>query len=142
MGMKGSIGGIADFCKAQISSLMATLVDFVMTAFLFQIIGVFYVWSTLLGSVTGGIVNCIINYKWTFSGNKQSKTSVAIKYFIVWIGSILLNTWGTAIGARMLSSKTDIGLNSVLLSKIIVAILVAIFWNFLLQKYFVYKKHK
>ena len=84
----------------------------------------------------------LINYKWTFKGNEQSKLNVAIKYCLVWCGSIALNTWGTAIGARILSGKNDIGLDSVLLSKVIVAVLVAVLWNFLMQKYFVFKKTK
>ena len=120
MASKRNISSIAEFCKAQISSLAATLVDFAVTALLFHFLGVYYVWSTFLGPVTGGVVNCVVNYKWTFKGNEQSKRNVAIKYCLVWGGSIALNTWGTAIGARILSGKNDIGLDSVLLSKVIV----------------------
>lgn len=142
MSSKRTVASIAEFCKAQISSLTATLVDFAVTALLFRFCGVYYVWSTFLGSVTGGVVNCVVNYKWTFNGNGQSKRRVAIRYCLVWGGSIVLNTWGTAIGARILSGKSDIELDSVLLSKVIVAVLVAVLWNFLMQKYFVYKKRK
>ena len=142
MASQRRISSIAEFCKAQISSFAATLIDFAVTALLFHFFGVYYVWSTFLGSVTGGVVNCVVNYKWTFSGNGQSKRNVAIKYCIVWVGSIVLNTCGTAIGTRLLSGKNDIGLDSVLLSKVIVAVLVAVLWNFLMQKYFVFKKQK
>ena len=142
MASQRSISSIAEFCKAQISSLAATLIDFAVTALLFHFLGVYSVWSTFLGSVTGGVVNCVVNYKWTFRGNEQSKLNVAIKYCLVWCGSIALNTWGTAIGTRVLSGNNDIGLDSVLISKVIVAVLVAVLWNFLMQKYFVFKKNK
>lgn len=142
MASKGRAVSITEFCKAQISSLAATLVDFALTVSLFQFVDVYYVWSTFLGAVAGGVTNCVINYKWTFSGNGRSKRDVAVRYGFVWVGSILLNTWGTAIGARVLSGETGMGLDSVLLSKVIVAVLVAVLWNFLMQKYFVYKKQK
>ena len=136
------IGTFVEFCKAQISSLVATSIDFAVTAFLFQVCEVYYVCSTFLGAVSGGIVNCIINYKWTFYGCRQSKVAVMLRYSLVWIGSILLNTWGTAVGARVLSGNTLVELDSVILAKVIVAVLVAVVWNFMMQKYFVYRKRK
>jgi putative flippase GtrA len=130
---------LREFCKAQISSFGATFADFVVTAVLFDLFGLYYVLSTFIGSVVGGGFNCIVNYKWTFCSNGVSKKSVAVRYSIVWIGSILLNTVGTAMGVNWFLDKSDESLTLVIGIKAVVAILVAIFWNFLMQKHFVYK---
>src|SRR3712207_9504046 len=51
-------------------------------------------YTTLFRSIYGGVLNCVINYKWTFK-SKGKKTNVAVKFILVWVCSILLNTWGT-----------------------------------------------
>ena len=66
----------------------------IVTILLVKLFGVYYVYATFTGSVCGGIVNCIINYKWTFKSKECKKRHVIVKYLLVWIGSILLNTWG------------------------------------------------
>lgn len=138
--------GALEFGKAQISSIVSTMADFIMTAMVFSITK-HVVFSTATGAVTGGITNCIINYNWTFSGTTRSKKSIAFRYTLVWIGSVILNTAGTEWGVRAVQALThnidrETGLTLVLLVKAFIAILVAVFWNYLMQKYYVYKKAK
>ena len=109
---------------------------------------VFYLYATFTGSVVGGIVNCAINYGWVFHAEDCKKTHVAVKYLFVWGGSIILNTWGTFALTEWLTGMTWVnGLlgyyidNVFILSKIIVAVLVAFFWNYHLQRFFVYRNH-
>ena len=83
------------FIKAQLSSYVASLIDFLVTILLVKLSGLFYLYATFLGSVVGGVVNCVINYGWVFHADDCKKTHVALKYLFVWGGSILLNTWGT-----------------------------------------------
>lgn len=87
-------GGIFMFIRAQFSSQVASTTDFLVTILLVKLFRVYYVYATFTGSVCGGIVNCIINYKWTFKSKECKKRHVIVKYLLVWIGSILLNTWG------------------------------------------------
>ena len=108
----------------------------------------FYLYATFLGSVVGGVVNCVINYGWVFHADDCKKTHVALKYLFVWGGSILLNTWGTfaltewLTGMHWVDGLLGHYINDVfILSKIIVAILVAFFWNYHLQRVFVYRNH-
>ena len=54
------------FIKAQLSSYVASLVDFLVTILLVKLSGLFYLYATFLGSVAGGMVNCVINYGWVF----------------------------------------------------------------------------
>lgn len=134
--------------KAQISAQMASLVDFGVTILLVKLLSMFYLYATFLGSVVGGIVNCVINYKWVFHAADCKKKYVAVKYLFVWGGSIMLNTWGTfALTEWLTDMKWVNGLlgyyvdNVFILSKIIVALLVGFFWNYHLQRIFVYRNH-
>ena len=51
------------FIKAQLSSYVASLIDFLVTILLVKLSGLFYLYATFLGSVVGGVVNCVINYR-------------------------------------------------------------------------------
>ena len=89
-----------------------------------------------------------INYGWVFHAEDCKKTHVAVKYLFVWGGSIILNAWGTFALTEWLTGMTWVnGLlgyyidNVFILSKIIVAVLVAFFWNYHLQRFFVYRNH-
>ena len=55
------------FLRAQLSAQFATLADFVLTFVCFRWLGLYYLLATSLGSIAGGIINCVINYKWTFA---------------------------------------------------------------------------
>ena len=128
----------AQFIRAQFSSLSATGVDYAVTAILFQFCSVGYVWSALLGAMCGGLFNGIVNYEWTFRGTSRSKRSVALRYLVVWAGSIALNTLGVILLAPLFSSNVRLG--SLMSAKVNVSILVGCLWNFLLQKNWVYRR--
>lgn len=134
------------FIKAQLSAQFASFVDFVVTILLAKLFGLFYLYATFLGSVAGGFVNCAINYRWVFHSAECKKTHVALKYIVVWGGSILFNTWGTFFLTEWLTGMTWVnGLlgyyvdNVFILAKIIIAVLVAFFWNYHMQRVFVYR---
>jgi len=120
------------FCKAQISAQVATLIDFVVSVLLAELVGIWYLYATFLGAISGGISNCIMNYRWVFDNEGLKKKKVAYKYAIVWTGSIILNTLGTYV-------LTELSSQYFIFSKAIVSILVAVFWNYQLQRLFVYK---
>lgn len=104
--------------------------------------------SVAIGAILGGIVNCIINYKFTFHADGQSIKAVSVKYFMVWIGSLLLNMYGTTFLARPMSKWpllqswgfTEDGIFAT--STLLVSLLVSWFWNFLLQRRFVYRPNR
>lgn len=130
--------GIIELCKAQVSAGFATLSDFLTTAFVFQLSRQVMA-STAAGAVVGGILNCCINYRWVFKGTQRSMTAVALRYILVWIGSILLNTFGTDYAVTLCGEWFSKELTAVIICKAIVAIAVALGWNFTMQKYFVFK---
>lgn len=138
--------GVFTFAKALLSSQASSLVDIVVTFLLANVFGLYYVVSTFVGSVSGGVFNCVVNYGWTFNSPDCPKKNIAVKYLLVWGGSILLNTYGTYILTEWIKNfnwaermADFLYTNVFMLPKIIVAIIIGIFWNYLLQKYFVFR---
>ena len=129
---------IVQFVRAQFSSLAATGVDYLFTALLFQFFSVNYVWATAIGAVCGGLFNAVVNYKWTFRGTARTKRGVAVRYLAVWLGSIALNTLGVSLLAPLLASS--VGLGALMSAKVIVSITIGLLWNFVLQKFWVYRR--
>ena len=126
--------------RAQFSSGCASLFDFVVTALMFRYTGSNYVVCTIVGAVAGGILNCGINYRWTFGGTGKSKKSIAWRYVVVWIGSILFNMWGVTLLVWLATpAGCPVQLTTLMYSKIAVAVIVALSWNFTMQKRWVYK---
>ncbi|MBQ8047139.1 MAG: GtrA family protein [Prevotella sp.] len=126
---------IFTFTKAQSSAGTATAIDFGITILLAKICGFDDTWSTFIGAVSGGITNCIINYRWVFHAEGQKKRYVALKYFLVWSVSIATNTLGTRYLSRLMNLD-------VVIAKAIVAACVAVLWNYQMQRTFVFKKTK
>lgn len=100
------------------------------------------------GAVVGGVVNCMMNYKFTFHAEGQSVKAVSVKFLICWAGNLLLNMYGTTLLTIPLS-QWDVLLNLGFTNNQIfamttlgVAIFVSIFWNFTVQKYFVYMPNR
>jgi putative flippase GtrA len=122
------------FCKAQISAQAATIVDFAVSLFMAEVAGIWYLYSTFIGALSGGVFNCVVNYRWVFGSDGQHKRYVALKYLIVWTGSIVLNTAGTYLLTELTGSYF-------IWSKAVVSVVVAFLWNYQLQRFFVYRNH-
>lgn len=126
---------IFTFTKAQGSALVATLTDYLMRVFLNIIVGFSYIGATFFGALTGGVVNCCINYRFVFSGNDARKRDVAWRYCVIWAGSILLNTLGTAFFKEVMGVK-------VYFAMLVTSAIVAVCWNYMMQRTFVFKGKK
>lgn len=143
--------GIFTFLRSSVSSQIASWTDM-------GVCFIFYAWvfigmgkdplrsllSTAIGLVVGGVVNCCINYKFTFRAGNCPVKAVAVKYFMIWAGSFFFNIVGTT-GLnwllqhwdllRIIGFKTD-GIFA--FARLSVSLAVSLAWNFLLQKNFVY----
>lgn len=120
------------FCKAEASAVIATMVDFAVSYVLATWCGLWYVWATGCGAVTGGVSNCAVNYRWVFDDtNALQKRKVAWRYMQVWTGSIVLNTLGTY-------ALTELSGQHFILAKAVVAVVVAVVWNYQLQRRYVF----
>lgn len=119
--------------RHQIAGFIATIVDFGVFNLLIYGFGVWYVTSNAIGAIVGAVVNFIISTRWAFAGSKNSLKNQIFKYSLVSFGSMVLNTFFVYL-------LTDIAGFSPNGSKIIVAITVAWTFNFLLMRYYVFKK--
>lgn len=122
--------------KAQISSMIATGFDWFLTFSLTHWFNTWYVTSTIVGATTGGVTNFILNRNWTFNSADCRKNPVfkgqIIRYTLVWVCSIILNTFGTVF-------LTEVIMFNYMISKIITAVSVAICFNYLMQKNYVFR---
>ena len=138
-------GGIFTFIRSSLSSQLASWIDMGSSIGLVAL-GVSGWVATPVGAVLGGIVNCCINYKFTFRAGDCPVKAVAVKYLLIWIGSVLFNTVGTSLLAHVLDQWhildalgfTTVG--SFAAARLIVSLVVSLAWNFLMQKHFVYKR--
>lgn len=138
--------GFFTFLRAQFSSQISSQVDFLVSIICVNVFGIYYGNATLLGNVSGGVLNCFINYKWTFKAKGLNVTHVLIKFIIVWLGSILFNRQGTILFTELVMHHISVdGMpqiivnNIFLVPKIVVSIIIGVVWNYNMQRYFVYK---
>lgn len=144
-------GLISTFLRSSVSSQVASWVDLGMSmlfyAFVFTALDQFYRsnLSVAVGAIAGGIVNCCINYRFTFHAKGQSVKAVSVKYFLVWTGSLLLNMYGTTGLATLLSHwqwLLDLGFKPdgiFAAARLSASLAVSWGWNFVLQRNFVYR---
>ncbi|SDT30953.1 Putative flippase GtrA (transmembrane translocase of bactoprenol-linked glucose) [Mucilaginibacter mallensis] len=122
---------MSTFIKAQASSIIATLFDFLTTIVCKEFFYFWYVIASLLGTIVGGVTNFALGRNWVFNRKEKKIPMQVLKYLIIWNGNLLLSTLGVFIVTHYL------GL-SYIISKIIVSVTVGVTYNYLLQKRFVF----
>lgn len=136
------------FLRSIVSSQCASWVDLGVGFVFFAWVGLNASLSTAIGAVCGGVVNCIINYKFTFHADGVDWRAVIVKYAMVWLASALLNTFGTGLLYYIIEKwewLESIGFRRdgyYAAARLFVSLMVSWFWNFPMQKYFVYTKRK
>jgi putative flippase GtrA len=123
---------IITFAKAQIASLIASIIDYWCTVISVEIIGIWYVWASAIGTVIGGITNFSLGRNWVFRSRDKRRQSQMIKYIIVWTGYLILTT----SGVFLLTHYTRL---NYVISKVMVSLVMAISYNYPLQKKFVFR---
>ena len=123
---------IITFAKAQIASLIASIIDYWCTVISVEIIGIWYVWASAIGTVIGGITNFSLGRNWVFRSRDKRRQSQMIKYIIVWTGDLILTT----SGVFLLTHYTRL---NYVISKVMVSLVMAISYNYPLQKKFVFR---
>lgn len=120
------------FAKAQIASLIASTIDYWCTVIAVEIFGVWYVWASSMGTAVGGLTNFSLGRSWVFKTKEKGACAQIIKYAIVWAGYLLLTT----SGVYLLTHYTHL---NYIFSKVFVSLIMAISYNYPLQKSFVFK---
>ena len=136
---------IFTFLRSTVSSQAASWVDMGLSFTIFAWICHIPWIATAIGAVAGGVVNCIINYRFTFHAQNCSKRAVIVKYIMVWVGSVVLNAWGTDAIYWIISRWTwleQLGFRPdgyFAAARLFTSLIVSWFWNFALQRAFVYR---
>jgi putative flippase GtrA len=120
------------FIKAQVSSLIATATDFAITIFLVEIFHLLAIVAAAIGTITGGVVNFLLGRNWVFKAEAKPIPKQAFRYLLVWIGNFFLNIAGMALMVNLMHANY-------ILSKILISLLVGVFYNYLLQGKYVFK---
>lgn len=120
------------FVRSQIVSLTATSIDLILSIFLYEVFAIYYVTATSLGSLVGAITSFLLGRNWAFL-NKQGKIRRQVfRFIIISVFSIFANTTGVFF------FKENFEL-SFFVSRVIVAVLVGVFFNFFMNRYFVFR---
>jgi putative flippase GtrA len=120
------------FTKAQLASILATGVDFGITFLLLRIAGIPIVACGATGTLLGGVTHFLISRNWVFNAQEGRWAAQLNRYVLVWIGNFLLNVSGLWLLTHYTGIKD-------MLAKVITAVTVAVCYNYVLQKRFVFK---
>ena len=119
--------------KAQAASLAGTAVDFLVTIFCVEVLHSWYLLATMLGNAAGGTTNFYLGRYLVFQASQQRAQAQGMRYFLVWLGSMLLNAGGVYVCTQVLHLNY-------LISKIVISLVVGLGFNYSLQLYFVFRK--
>lgn len=120
------------FFRFNIVSIVASTVDFVVFILLNNLFLFWYVFSAIIGAVSGGITAFILNRNWVFKEHTNQLKKQIISYTLVWIGSVVLNTGGL----YLLVENSNL---SEVFAKVIITGFVGISYNYTMSKYFIFK---
>jgi len=122
-----------EFFKAQFSAFIGGLCDFGIYTFCYTVLNFTAPFSNVISGGLGAVVNFTINRYWSFESSENSVGSQLWKFILVVIGSISLKSFGIHI-------LVDVFQWNFIVSKLLVEVVVSLGFNFLLQKFWVFKK--
>lgn len=125
------------FVRNTITSIFTTALDFGVLATLVEVFHVHYVVATFFGTVVGALSNFLINRHWSFEATNPASHGGAhwqlARFLPVQAGSSALQT----VGVWAFTARVHL---PYMASKLVVAALVYLFWNYPMNKWFVFKK--
>ncbi|MBP3942254.1 GtrA family protein [Sphingobacteriaceae bacterium WQ 2009] len=121
------------FFKAQLSAFIGGAFDYGIMLLCKEVLGFDVKNAIRISGALGAVVNFSINRFWTFKKSDTPVGSQLWKFVLVVIGSIFLKSEGTPLVSEFLKIDYKIG-------RLIVEVIVSLGFNFVLQKYWVFKK--
>ena len=132
---KYNVPVVTSFFRYNASAMTASAVDFGLAIFCKEILGIYYVLATFIGAISGGIVAFLLGRNWTYLSKEEKPQTQGLKYALVWCGSIFLNTYGVYFFTEFIGVDEK----HFAFTRILTASIVGAFYNFPLQRYFVFK---
>jgi putative flippase GtrA len=118
--------------KHQLSSIVATIVDYSVMITMVSVLGLTAVEGTVIGASSGAITNFTMGRHFTFRATRGNARSQLLRYLLVSAASLGWNALGEHLLANIL------GLQYVV-ARLITGTLVGFVWNFPMQRYFVFR---
>jgi putative flippase GtrA len=122
---------MSTFIKAQASSIISTFFDLLTTVVFKEFFKFWYLMASLAGTIVGGAINFALGRRWVFDSRHKKVPLQLVKYLLTWGGNMLLTTFGVFVVTHYCGI-------SYFISKIIVAVVVGVGYNYMLQKKFVF----
>jgi putative flippase GtrA len=120
------------FAKAQVASFTASVVDYWCTIIAVELVGIWYVWASAVGTVVGGFTNFYLGRNWVFKRREKDRQKQMMKYLIVWTGYFILTTFGVFL-------LTHFSNLNYIISKALVSLVMAVSYNYPVQKRYVFR---
>jgi len=124
------------FAKAQVSAFSGGMLDYGTMILCTELLHIHYTISIAIGGIIGAVANFSINRYWTFNADQAHTSPVGnqlAKFIFVVAGSIALKSSGTWLFTNWLQLDYKI-------TRLMVDIIVSLSFNYVLQKYWVFKK--
>jgi putative flippase GtrA len=134
---KGDVAGcrtlykLTTFRRSLLTSLFTTALDFGTLVSLTEIVGINYVVSTWIGTIVGALSNFTINKRWAFSARAAPVGPALWRFALIQLGASGLHTAGVW-------AVTRFGDLAYPVSKLVVAAVVYLGWNYPLNRWFVF----
>ncbi|MEP7256909.1 MAG: GtrA family protein [Flavitalea sp.] len=122
------------FLKANIASIIASLIDYLITLLAVAYFKTDVVLGGVIGTISGGVVNFLLGRNWVFSAENNNLYAQAGKYTLVWVGNLILNAAGMYALAKLAGFHY-------MIAKACTSVLVGIGYNYVLQKKYVFKNN-
>jgi putative flippase GtrA len=123
----------ARFVRSGLTSLLTTAFDFAVLTGCVELLHVNYVLATWLGTVVGSLSNFTINKHWAFKGSAVPLPHQLGRFVLVQAGSSGWNTLGVWLMTRYGGLQYQI-------SKLIIAAVVGVAWNYPMNHVLVFAK--
>jgi len=133
-GLHGSRSVIL-LARHQIGSLVATVLDFSTMVALVAGLHLAPALGAVSGAAVGGSVNFVLGRRWIFRTQNEPPRAQALRYVSVSFVSLLLN----GAGEHLLATVWHV---QFVLARVVVALLVALLWNYPVQRHYVFKPHE
>ncbi len=121
------------FIRSGLTSLLTTTFDFGVLTGCVELLHINYVLATWLGTVVGSLSNFTINKHWAFKGSAVPLPHQLGRFVLVQAGSSGWNTLGVWLLTRFGGLPYQV-------SKLIVAVVVAVAWNYPMNRTIVFAR--
>jgi putative flippase GtrA len=120
------------FLKFIIVGIFSTIINYGLFYLLLEIVNINYLISSSLGFIAGVFGGYYFNKNWTYNNKKTKSKDIALKYFLIYLGSLAISIIFLKITVELIGINPKIGN--------ILSIALTTCTNFFGTKFLVFKK--